>query len=452
MLYDIGMALEDIREGRIKKLEKIKSWGKNPYPAKVRRTHLVGEVLGKFDSFAKPKKKVRMAGRLMAKREHGGSAFFDLQDESGTIQIYFKKDVLGGDYEKAVEVLDIGDFLEAEGRLFKTKKGEKTVEVSDWAILVKSLRPLPEKWHGLQDVEERFRKRYLDLLMNPEVKDKFDKRSALIWALRTELARQGFMEVETPMLQALPGGARARPFTTHHNALDTDFYLRVSPELYLKRLLAGGYEKIFEIGKNFRNEGIDHDHNPEFTMLELYWAYQDYKGLMVFAEKMLKKWIPGPWETMTFAEAVKKLAGKDWRSIPKDDLEVFYKKELRPKIQKPTFIIDYPESIMQLAKIKSDAPDLTESFQLLVQGTELVKGFSELNDPIFQRQQMERQDALYRSGDEEATRLDEDFLEALEYGMPPAAGLGIGIDRLAMLATDTKNVKEVVLFPTMRSR
>lgn len=446
------MALEDIRSERIKKLEKVKSWGQDPYPAQTGRTHLVGEVLSKFSSLAKSKKKIRVAGRLMAKREHGGSAFFDLKDETGKIQLYFKKDALGGDYEKAIQILDIGDFLEAEGKLFKTKKGEETIEISGWTLLVKSLHPLPEKWHGLQDTEERFRKRYLDLLMNPEVRGRFDKRSDLIRELRSKLARDGFTEVETPMLQALPGGARARPFVTHHNALDTDFFLRVAPELYLKRLLIGGYEKIFEIGRNFRNEGIDHDHNPEFTMLELYWAYQDYRGLMEFVEKMLKEWLPGPWKKITFAEAIKSIGKKDWKNIPGEELDIFYKKEVRPKIQEPTLVIDYPESIMQLAKPKAEDPTLTESFQLLVQGTELVKGFSELNDPIFQREQMERQEELYRAGDKEATRLDEDFLEALEYGMPPAAGLGIGIDRLVMLATDTKNVREVVLFPTLRPK
>lgn len=446
------MPLEDIRQERIKKLEKIKSWGQDPYPAKTSRTHLVDEVLQNFSALVKNKKKIKMTGRLMAKREHGGSAFFDLKDETGKIQLFFKKDVLGDNYEKALEVLDIGDFLRVEGGAFKTKRGENTIEVSGWAMLAKSLRPLPEKWHGLQDVEERFRKRYLDFLMNSEVKDRFAKRSALVWELRNKLNKEGFTEVETPILQALPGGARARPFVTHHNALDTDFYLRVAPELYLKRLLVGGCEKVFEIGRNFRNEGIDRDHNPEFTMLELYWTYQNYNGLMEFVEKILKKWIPGPWEKITFAEAVKKSAKKDWQDIPKDELDLFYKKEVRPKIQEPTLVVDYPESIMQLAKLKTEDPTLTESFQLLVQGTELIKGFSELNDPILQRKQMERQDALHRAGDEEATRLDEDFIEALEYGMPPAAGLGIGIDRLVMLATNTKNVREVVLFPALRSK
>lgn len=446
------MSLEDIRNERVKKLERIRSWGKNPYPAKTGRTHLVNEVLSKFSGLAKSKKKVRVTGRLMAKREHGGSAFFDLKDEAGKIQLFFKKDVLGDDYERAIEVLDIGDFLEAEGKLFKTKKGEETIEISDWVVLVKSLRPLPEKWHGLQDVEERFRKRYLDLLINPEVKDRFEKRLALVWTLRNKLAKEGFIEVETPILQVLPGGARARPFVTHYNALDMDFYLRVAPELYLKRLLIGGFGKVFEIARNFRNEGIDHDHNPEFTMLELYWVYQDYRGLMVFLEKMLKEWLPGPWKKVTFAEAIKSIGKKDWKNIPGEELDIFYKKEVRSKIQEPTLVIDYPESIMQLAKPKAEDPTLTESFQLLVQGTELVKGFSELNDPIFQRRQMERQEELYRAGDKEATRLDEDFLEALEYGMPPSAGLGIGIDRLVMLATGTKNVREAVLFPTLRPK
>ena len=446
------MALEDIRRERIKKLEKLRDLGMDSYPAKTSRTHLVGEALKKFSALAKSKRRIKLAGRLMAKREHGGSAFFDLKDETGKIQIYFKKDVLGDTYEKAIEVLDIGDFLQVEGRAFKTKRGESTVEVLDWTMLAKSLRPLPEKWHGLHDIEERFRKRYLDLLINKEVKERLAGRSAVISTLRAKLVKQGFTEVETPMLQLIPGGARARPFATYHNALGTDFYLRVSPELYLKRLLIAGYEKIFEVGKNFRNEGIDHNHNPEFTMLELYWVYQDYLGLMAFIEKILKELIPGRWEKMTFAEACKTLAKKDWRDVAADDLEGFYKKEVRPKIQEPTLLIDYPESIMQLAKLKKEDSALTESFQLLVEGAEVVKGFSELNDPIFQRRQMECQDQSYRAGDEESSRLDEDFLEALEYGMPPAAGLGIGIDRLVMLLTNSKNIREVVLFPTLKPK
>ena len=311
---------------------------------------------------------------------------------------------------------------------------------------------MPSVWHGLKDVEERFRKRYLDFLLNPEVKGKIVERSKVVEYLREALCEEGFMEVETPMLQPIPGGALARPFVTHHNALDVDFYLRIAPELYLKRLLVGGFEKIFEIGRNFRNEGIDRDHNPEFTMLELYWAYQDYHGLMVFVENLLRPFIKGEWEKVTFAEIFKRHSGKDYRSVKPQELDEIFKHEVRPKIANPTLVIDYPESIMPLAKFKPGQPDLTESFQLIVKGAEIVKGFSEMNNPAAQREQMERQEKEFRAGNEEASRLDEDFLEALEYGMPPAAGLGIGIDRLAALITKTHAVKEIIIFPTLKPK
>jgi lysyl-tRNA synthetase class 2 len=378
--------------------------------------------------------------------------FADLQDGTGVkLQAVIKKDNLK-DFGALKDGLDIGDFLEVGGVLFKTKKGEKSIEAKSARIIVKGLRPLPSVWHGLQDVEERFRKRYLDLLLNPDVKEKLVARSKIVEYLRASLSKEGFLEVETPILQPIPGGARAKPFVTHHNALDTDFYLRIAPELYLKRLLVGGLERVFEIGRNFRNEGIDRDHNPEFTMLEMYWAYQDYKGLMKFAEKLLKKYIPGKWKTVAFAEIFKKLSGKDYKSVNPEQLDDVFKKEVRPKIKEPTFVIDYPESVMQLAKLKKDEPGLTESFQLIANGVEVVKGFSELNDPAFQRSQMEGQEKEFRAGQEEASRLDEDFLEALEYGMPPAAGLGLGIDRLAALVAKSHSVKEIILFPTLRPK
>ncbi|NCO15549.1 MAG: lysine--tRNA ligase, partial [Parcubacteria group bacterium] len=314
------------------------------------------------------------------------------------------------------------------------------------------LRPLPTQWYGLKDVEERYRKRYLDLILNPEVKEKIISRSKIIETLRQDLAKEGFIEVETPMLQPLPGGALARPFITHHNALNCDFYLRVAPELYLKRLLVAGFEKIYEIGRDFRNEGIDRDHNPEFTMFELYWAYQDWEGLMKFTEKLLKKFIPGKWEKITFEAALKKYAKKDIKKLRPEEIDEIFKKEVRPKIIKPTFVTHYPKFLSPFAKPVEDNPDLTERFQLIVDGMEIVNGFSELNDPVDQRQRMEEQERKYRAGNQEASRLDEDFLEALEYGMPPAAGWGVGIDRLAALVTKSHNVKEIIAFPTLKPR
>ena len=311
---------------------------------------------------------------------------------------------------------------------------------------------MPTQWYGLKDVEERYRKRYLDLILNPEVKEKIISRSKIIETLRQDLAKEGFIEVETPMLQPLPGGALARPFITHHNALNCDFYLRVAPELYLKRLLVAGFEKIYEIGRDFRNEGIDRDHNPEFTMFELYWAYQDWEGLMKFTEKLLKKFIPGKWEKITFEAALKKYAKKDIKKLRPEEIDEIFKKEVRPKIIKPTFVTHYPKFLSPFAKPVEDNPDLTERFQLIVDGMEIVNGFSELNDPVDQRQRMEEQERKYRAGNQEASRLDEDFLEALEYGMPPAAGWGVGIDRLAALVTKSHNVKEIIAFPTLKPR
>ncbi|KKW18741.1 MAG: Lysine-tRNA ligase, partial [Candidatus Adlerbacteria bacterium GW2011_GWC1_50_9] len=428
------MSLEDLRKTREEKLDLLKKAGVNPYPAKSSfQLSEVAAVKKNFEKHRRSRRPLAVAGRVMAKRAHGQAAFLDIFDGSEKLQIFLAKDKLG---EKSFalfsETVDIGDFIAAYGKVFLTKKKEQTLEAVKWEMLTKSLRPLPEKWHGLQDAEERFRKRYLDLLMNTEVRERFQKRTKIILELRQRLQAEGFMEVETPQLQPLPGGATARPFVTHHNALDIDLYLRIAPELYLKRLLIGGYGKVFEIGRNFRNEGIDRDHNPEFTMLELYWAWQDYRGLMTFVQKLLKKWLPGKWRTLTFSQLVKNPTEENY-------------KEARNKIKEPTFIIDYPEALMPLAKLKPENPKLTESFQLIANGAEVVKGFSELNDPLFQRQQMERQEAEHRRGNEEASRLDEDFLEALECGMPPAAGLGLGIDRLAMLLTETKN--DVITIP-----
>lgn len=487
------MPLDDIRSERIKKLDKLQKSGINPYPASARRTHLITEALKKFSTFTKSKKKLAITGRVIAKREHGGSMFLDLQDGTGKMQVYLKEDILDKNYQLALDTVDIGDFLEAGGRAFKTKKGEPTLEVLNWKMLAKSLRPLPEKWHGLQDVEERFRKRYLDLLMNKEVHERFELRSRIVKFLREFHEKNGFLEVETPMLHPIPGGALAKPFQTHHNALDINLYLRVAPELYLKRLLVGGMERVFEIGKSFRNEGIDKDHNPEFTMLESYAAYWDEEKMMDFVENLflnlarlnLTKIYGGstsietskfkkPFARVAFQDLLKRYAlitnyDRDTRDslatrARQLGIEVaphktkgkiadeIYKKICRPYLIQPTFVTNHPLEISPLAKKQSKNPEEVRRFQLIVAGIELANGFAELNNPLEQRKRFEEQEKERSGGEEEAHRIDEDYLEAMEYGMPPAAGLGIGIDRLVMLFTDTKNIREVVLFPTLRPR
>lgn len=497
--YYGAMALEDIRSERIKKLEKLQRSGIDPYPASARRTHLIGEILKRFGGWARQKKKISVVGRVMAKREHGGSMFLDLRDGSGEVQLYLKKDVLGDSYDSAVETIDIGDFLETEGKLFKTKKGEETMEISRWKTIAKSLRPLPEKWHGLQDVEERFRKRYLDLLMNKGTRERFEMRSKIVKAIREFHEKNGFLEVETPMLHPIPGGALAKPFMTHHNALDTDFYLRIAPELYLKRLLIGGLEMVYEIGRNFRNEGIDASHNPEFTMLESYAAYWDENDMMDFVESLFSYLLSRrnldshyrgetsiveftgkrivfkkPFGRLPFKDALKRYAlVADYDRETRDSLatrarqlgievapqdskgkiaDEIYKKICRPYLVQPTFVVNHPLEISPLAKKHDKNPNEVRRFQLIVAGMELANGFAELNDPLDQRKRFEEQEQMRGGGEEEAHRLDEDYLEAVEYGMPPAAGLGIGIDRLVMLFTGTTNIREVVLFPTTRPK
>ncbi|MEK7565160.1 MAG: amino acid--tRNA ligase-related protein [Patescibacteria group bacterium] len=446
-------SLDELRQTRVSKLESLKEQNKYPYPARVRKDYANSYVHENFYSLVTSTTHLFLAGRVKALRLHGGSAFLDLEDNTGEVQVFLQKDRIGEETFKLFETTtDVGDFIEVGGKMFKTKQDTKTLEVDSFKIIVKALRPLPEEWFGLKDIEERMRHRYLDLILNKGVKESFRNRSQLISDIRKFLAKEGFMEVETPMLQPLAGGALAEPFKTHLNALDIDLYLRVAPELYLKRVLVGGFEKIFEIGRCFRNEGISPVHNPEFTMLELYWAYQDYKGLMKFTQKLLKKWIKGKWQTKDFSKIFKEKTGKKYTEIDPAELDEFYKKEVRAKIAGPMFITHYPESIMPLAKLKEDDPKLTESFQLVLNGSEVVKGFSEMNDPLIQREQMERQEQAFRGGNKEVTRLDENFLEALEYGMPPAAGLGIGIDRLAMMIGGHENIRDVILFPFMRPR
>jgi len=444
---------QSIKQARLKKLEAFRQKGINPYPAKVERTNTCQEAIDKFEQLTAEKKKAILVGRLRTIREHGGSAFAHLEDGSAKFQIYLKKDELGEEkYKFFLANFDVGDFIQAKGKLFLTKKGEKTLLVKDYRILSKSLAALPEKWHGLKDVEERFRKRYLDLLMNKQVKEKFLKRSQIIKALREFLEKRGFVEVETPILQLIPGGALARPFQTHHNALDIDLYLRIAPELYLKRCLIGGLEKIYEIGRCFRNEGLDAHHNPDFTELEFYWAYADYEDLMKMTEEMFNYLLAGRQQVVYQGKKIN--FKRPWKRIEflklgRDDEEV---KEAIKKIIEPTFITHHPVGISPLAKQLDKESDKAARFQLVVGGLELVNAFSELSDPIEQDKRFKEQEKMRQKGDEEAQPYDKDFIEALEYGMPPAAGFGLGLDRLVALLTDSHSLREVILFPLMRPK
>ena len=486
------MSLDEIRSARLEKLVKIKESGVDPYPAESAGIFSLAELKNNFAGLKK-KKSLLLNGRIVAIRAHGGSVFCDVYDGRGKFQIYLKEDEVGRDqFLLFNETADVGDFFEFKGRLFLTKKKEKTLLASSHRILAKSLQPLPEKWHGLQDVEERYRKRYLDLLSNPEVRAHFDKRTALVAEIRRFLDKAGFQEVETPILHPLAGGAAAKPFKTHHNALGQDFYLRIAPELYLKRLLVGGLEKIYEIGRSFRNEGIDATHNPEFTELELYEAFSDAESHMEFVEKLMRylaktvnksavlKYqgsdvnFSKKFARMSFEDALGRFAlVNNYRKMPDEEFELkakrfgvetergdtkakvadkIFKKICRPKIIQPTFVQYYPLDILPLAKESKKHPGMADMYQLVMGGLELAKGFSELNDPEEQRRRFESQEAMCESGDEEASPMDEEFIETLEHGMPPAAGLGIGIDRLAMIFTDSVNIREVIFFPTMRPK
>ncbi|OGY68207.1 MAG: lysine--tRNA ligase [Candidatus Harrisonbacteria bacterium RIFCSPLOWO2_02_FULL_45_10c] len=460
--------LDDIIKERIKKRDILIRAGYAAYPSKVPKQRAIAEVVRHFLFLSIFRRQLIIGGRIIGMRAQGSVLFLDIKDGSGKLQAVLNKKRTK-DFAIFKDTLDLGDFVAVSGTAFKTKKGERSINVNSLTVLVKSLRPLPSEWYGLKDVEERYRKRYLDLLTNSEVREKLLRRSEIVSELRCLLETDGFLEVETPMLQPLPGGALARPFKTHHNALDADFYLRIAPELYLKRLLVGGMEKIFEIGRNFRNEGMDREHNPEFTMLELYWAYQDYEGLMAATQRWLLSLmgrlgiasmrhenqtilLANPWPRRNYADLIREYSGKELKDLKVEEIDEIFKKEVRPKLINPTFVIRYPKAISPLAKSCADNPELTERFQLIIAGTELVNGFSELNDPMDQRQRMEEQEKMHRAGNEEASRLDEDFLEALEYGMPPAAGLGIGIDRLAALLTDSHSLKDIILFPTLRPK
>ena len=478
--------LSDLIKERIEKLKKLRKLGIDPYPEKTHRQFSIIQTLDNFSKWSRAKKKIILAGRIWGIRGHGGAIFVDIKDQTEKIQLLFKQDKLGKDKMKFFEnFFDLGDFLETQGILFKTKRGEKTLEVRDFKLLSKSLRPLPKAWYGLEDAEERFRRRYLDLLENEEVKNKFVFRSKIISSIREFLNKKEYLEVETPILQPLYGGAFANPFVTRLEALKMKIYLRIAPELYLKRLIVGGFENIYEIGKCFRNEGMDREHNPEFTMLELYSAYKTREDLIKLIEELFqslakkfkndipdaKVFLKKNWKKIGFEKFLEKETGlnfndnkEKWLKKAKglgaivDKIDSKEKiadaifKKLRGKIKEPTFVIDHPLEISPLAKKKADDPNKTARFQLIVFGSEIVNGFSELNDPIDQKQRFEEQAEMKKKGDVDAHPQDIDYIEALEYGMPPTAGLGIGIDRLITVLTRSSSLKEVILFPFMKPK
>lgn len=480
------MSLEKIKQDRLDKLARLKEAGVNPYPAKTAAGRiLAAKALENFEEFERTKKEVVLAGRLRLLRLHGGSCFARLEDVSGQIQLFFKKDVLGEEiYKLFADNFEVGDFIEVKGELFKTQTEEKTLLVKEYRLLSKALNQLPDKWHGLQDTEERFRRRYLDLLMNKNTLERFKKRSEIIKNLRQFFEDEGFMEVETPVLQPMPGGALARPFKTHLNALDMDLYLRVAPELYLKRLIVGGFEKVYEIGRQFRNEGMDKTHNPDFTELEFYWAYADYEQLMKLTEELFEFLVPeleidyqgikidltAPFKRISMRDLLLEHSDIDIAKSDKKDLmealakagekvdeetpeckmvdELF--KTIRPKLIQPTFVINHPLEMSPLAKQSEDNPAEAARFQLVVAGMELANAYNELNDPQDQAQRMKMQE--HHRGDDEIQRFDQDYIEAMEFGMPPIAGWGMGVDRLVQLLTDASTLREVILFPAMREK
>jgi len=493
---EMGDRLDDITQQRLDKLQHLRERRINPYPNSYQRTHTAQEVKDLFErGQVSADSPVSIAGRIVAQRGMGKATFIDLRDGSGRIQTYFRKDELGDDKYEMVHDLDIGDFVGVTGGLFSTKTGETTVKVSDFTMLAKSLEPLPEKWHGLVDVEKRYRQRYLDLISNESARETFLARSKIIAAIRRFLDGRGFVEVETPVLQHIAGGARAHPFTTHHNALDQDLYLRIATELYLKRLIVGGFDKVYEIGRIFRNEGISTKHNPEFTTLESYEAYADYNDVMNMVEQMVSDvaqevlgtkvinygehtidFTP-PWKRITLMGAIHEACGIDLEECLGGDedglcraieslglrldetlspaylIDKLVSAYVEPEIIQPTFLIDYPAETTPLAKTKPDDENMVERFEAFVAGMEIANAFTELNDPVEQAKRFDTQERWrLQFGDEEAERYQDDFILALRHGMPPTGGLGVGIDRLIMLFTNQQSIREVILFPQLRTK
>lgn len=482
---------QDLNDQMMIRREKLKQYeedGIYPFGQRFVVQHHAADIKGNFRDFdGQP---VVIAGRLMTMRSHGKTAFANVRDLSGDIQVYFRKDVLGEDEYKHVKMLDMGDIVGIEGHVFKTHMGEITIKVNKLTLLSKSLRPLPEKWHGLKDTEIRYRQRYVDLIVNPSVRETFVKRTQIIAKIREYLNNHKFMEVETPMMHAIPGGAAARPFITHHNALDIDIYMRISPELYLKRLIVGGLERVYEINRSFRNEGVSIRHNPEFTMMESYQAYGNFEDAIQLTEGIVSyaaKEVLGttkinyqgteidltpPWNRITMQEGIKQYTGEDFDGVETieqaraiaDRLNVEYTDHdgigkimnlcfedyVEENLMQPTVVYGHPVEISPLAKQNREKPLTTERFEIFIYGRELANGYSELNDPIDQKQRFEAQLKERAAGDDEAHRMDEDFVNALEYGLPPTAGLGIGIDRLVMFLTDSASIRDVLLFPLMK--
>ena len=483
--------LNEILKTRRMKLQELQQNGKDPFKiTKYDVTNSASEIIGSFENFEG--KYVSVAGRLMSKRGMGKASFCDLQDKDGKIQLYVRIDEIGAETYEEFKKFDIGDIIGVKGTVFKTHKGEISIKSGEITLLAKSLQPLPEKWHGLKDMDLRYRQRYVDLIVNPEVRKTFITRSRVIKAIRKFLDDRGYLEVETPILNTILGGATAKPFITHHNTLDLDMYLRIAPELYLKRLIVGGLEKVYEMGRVFRNEGMSIKHNPEFTIMEVYEAYTDYKGMMELTEALVATVaqevlgttkviyqgqeidLAPPWNRISMLDAVKQFSGVDFITITSDDearriakdkklqikndmskgdiLNLFFVEFVEEHLVQPTFIIDYPVEVSPLAKRKPEAPELTERFELFITGREMANAYSELNDPLDQKERFMNQVKKREAGDEEANMMDDDYVNALEYGMPPTGGMGIGIDRLIMLLTDSYSIRDILLFPTMKPR